>query len=77
MSAPIKKYRLLQPIVLGFMDHRDQWDERVKPREDRTIECDGQTIWLVDNDGRHESTTRANLLEVCADLFEEITEDAP
>jgi len=71
----IKKYRLLDSIILGFIGPREQIDVVINPKEGVTVECDGSTIWLVNRVGRHESTTTANFMQVNADLFEEIIED--
>jgi hypothetical protein len=68
------KYRLLQPVVLGFLRRQDQANVLVEPEEGVTLECDGSTIWLVNEKGRHESITSANLMQVPG-VVEEITEE--
>jgi hypothetical protein len=62
----MKKYRILKTIVLGFIEekgHGEQYDALIDPRVGIHLECDGTTIWLVNEKGRHESTTIANLVE--------------
>lgn len=59
---PLTKYRLLGPIILGFMDSREQFDVFIEPKEGVYLESDGTTIWLINERGRHESITMANLL---------------
>ncbi len=54
--APVKRYRILQPVVLGFLTHNDSFDVIV---DGGTIESDGVTLHLVNELGRHESHTEA------------------
>ena len=54
----MQRYKLLTTVVLGFIDGRDgreQMDVLLEPGA--VLEFDGSTIWLVQDNGRFESTT--------------------
>ena len=69
----MKRYRIVEPIVLGFLARLDQVNVLVKPEDDAVLESDGETIWLINERGRHESITNVNLLNGVA--VEEITDE--
>lgn len=71
----LTKYRLLRPIILGFMTPRDQFDVLIEPEEGVTLESDGTTIWLINDKGRHESITMTTVLRM--DCVEEISSPIP
>ena len=51
----MQRYKLLTTVVLGFIDGREQMDVLLEPGA--VLEFDGSTIWLVQDNGRFESTT--------------------
>ncbi len=59
----MKKYKLLQRIVLGFDTAQDQVDVLYKPTDGVILESDGHTIWVVKNDRRRESITEAHAID--------------
>lgn len=60
----LKRYRVLKPVVLGFLTPRDQYDEIIRPKDNVTLESDGHTIWAIKNSRRQESITIAAAIEI-------------
>ena len=48
VPKPLKRYRILKPVGLGFITPRDQFDVIIAPAQELAkLESDGTTIWLV------------------------------
>ena len=62
----MKKYALLQDVLLSFLNGNDQIDALFGPLEHCYLECDGKTIWVVnvEKNRRDESITMANAIDV-------------
>ena len=58
----VKRYAVLRKTVLGFAGGQEQYDAWVLPGD--VLETDQQTIWLVNSEGRRESTTQPHLVDV-------------
>jgi hypothetical protein len=73
----VKRYRVLDMVVLGFEDGREQCDAYVQAGDE--LECDGHTVWAIwsPSGKKAESITTANIIEVCLQrgVIEEITSD--
>ncbi len=54
-----KKYRILKPVILGFLTAQDQYDLKISPGDGETLESDGRTIWTIKNGVLKDSTTPA------------------
>ena len=59
----MKKYRIIKPIMLGFLTPQEQFDATIDSEDDVILECDGHTIWAIKNGKRHESITMANAID--------------
>lgn len=57
----MKRYRLVGTLVLSFIIKDEQADVIVTHG---TLESDGTTVWLVNEKGRHESITTANIIDI-------------
>ena len=71
VPKPLKRYRILKPVVLGFITPRDQFDVITDPaKELAKLESDGSTIWVV-----RESITMGYAIEqwLNAGLIAEVT----
>jgi hypothetical protein len=60
----IKKYKILNTIMLGFTDGREQGDVLFNSEDGFYLESDGETIWVIKEDKRYESITIANAIEI-------------
>lgn len=56
----MKKYTILQTIMLSFYERGEQRDYLIKRDDGFTLLCDGSTIWIEKGVDRHESITMAN-----------------
>ena len=59
----MKKYEILDKIVLGFLTHDDSDDVIISPKPDTFLEADDHTIWLVNKNGRFESHTTITAIQ--------------
>jgi len=57
----MKRYVTTKSVMLSFLE-RDQIDVSFAPGA--VLECDGSTIWLVQDGKRHESITTANFIPI-------------
>ncbi len=53
----MKKYKIIKPIVLGFLTAQDQYDTTIYPNDDTYLEFDGSTIFLCSPEKRRASIT--------------------
>jgi hypothetical protein len=62
----IRKYKILETVMLGFHDGRDQTDAFYDPDKGFLLEReeDGDTIFVTLGDKRKESITQAHAIEV-------------
>jgi hypothetical protein len=60
----MKKYKILETIMLGFITRQDQYDSFFKPEDGYVLESDGSTIWAVKGEERHESITVAHAIGI-------------
>ena len=58
----MKRYVTTKSVMLSFIFSRDQIDVSLAPGA--VLECDGSTIWLLQNGERHESITTANFVPI-------------
>ena len=63
----MKKYRILKPIVLGFLTPQDQFDALIGPEDGVILASDGHTIWTIRNRKRHESITVGHAIQIWLD----------
>jgi len=77
--VPVKKYKVLDVVVLGFLTAQSQYDEIFHPEDGVVLESDGQTIWATKDGKRKESITMAYAIDMWLDQgrLEEINPDAP
>lgn len=59
----MRRYRVIRPIILGFLTPQDQHNLIIEPENGTILESDGQTIWLIKNEKRRESITTANAIK--------------
>ena len=61
----MKKYKVIQPVMLSYLTARDQVDATFHPDDgDYTLECDGSTIWASLGEKRLETITMANAIDI-------------
>lgn len=60
----MKKYTVLQTIMLSFIHNGEQEDYLFHKEDGWTLECDGSTIWVQKGELRHESITMANAIDI-------------
>ena len=60
----MRKYKILKPIMLGFLTRQDQFDVIFEPKHEVSLESDGETIWAIKNVVREESITMAHAIHV-------------
>ena len=58
----MQRYVTTKSVILSFLTARDQIDVSLAPGA--VLECDGSTIWLLQNGERHESITTANFIPI-------------
>jgi len=56
------RYVTTKSVMLSFLTAQDQIDVSLAPGA--VLECDGSTIWLLQNGERHESITTANFVPI-------------
>ncbi len=66
-GVTLKKYRILKPILLGFLTPQDQFDATIGPEDGVILESDGHTIWTIGNGERHESITVGYAIQLWLD----------
>ena len=70
----MKRYVTTKSVMLSFILSRDQIDVSLAPGA--VLECDGSTIWLLQDGKRHESITTANFIPIMLERGT-IVEDLP
>lgn len=61
----VKKYKVIQPVMLGFLTPQDQVDVLLDPKDrEFWLESDGHTIWGMNSEQRQESITMANAIDI-------------
>ena len=61
----MKRYAILDDIMLSFLCRSGTDDYFVGPQDGSTLECNEHTIWLVvDNTVKHESITMRNAVDL-------------
>ena len=60
----MKKYKILKPVILGFLTPQEQYDIFIDPETGVTLESNGHTIWVLKDDKRQESITTANAIDL-------------
>lgn len=72
----MKRYRLLDTVVLVFIPSRDPVHYLLGPDCGGYLECDGRTVWYVRGEERHESITNADIITaaIMRGAVEEITD---
>ena len=64
----MKKYKVLQRILLGFMDPKDQYESYFLPSHVSHLETENSTIYVITTSGnRLESITTANIIDYWLD----------
>ncbi len=58
----MKKYRILKPIILGFITPQEQYDLKICPEDGEILESDGRTIWTNKNGVQKDSITMASAI---------------
>jgi hypothetical protein len=58
----MKRFKLKQPIVIGFIIENEQADILLDPKANVFVESNGQTLWIDVNGHRLESTTIASAI---------------
>jgi|GEM_PF-4281977 hypothetical protein len=73
----MKRYRVRQTIVLGFLGPQDQEDRQYQADTETIVECDGKTIFVVERGKREESITVADAVPLWVEQhkLEEITDE--
>lgn len=70
----MRRFKVLDLIVLGFEDGRMQCDAYMEPGDE--LESDGHTVWAIwtKDNKKAESITTATIIDVClgAGVIEEI-----
>lgn len=63
--STVKKYKVLQPVMVSFLTARNQIDEMLHPDDgDFWLESDGHTIWALNSSNRLETITMANAINI-------------
>jgi hypothetical protein len=60
----MKRYKVVKPIVLGFLSGREQVDSLIVPADGIVLESDGKTIWALEGEKRIESITMGNAIDL-------------
>jgi len=61
----IRKYKILETVMLGFNTHNDQYDAFYDPGPTSVVlEHEGDTITVTHGDKRKESITQAHAIDV-------------
>lgn len=63
-ARPVRKYKILKNVMLGFLGLQEQHDEIVGSNDGVVLECDDRTIWAVKGGKRIESITTANVIDI-------------
>jgi hypothetical protein len=58
----MRRFKLNQPVVMGFIIENEQNDILLDPEANVFVESDGQTLWIDVNGHRLESTTVASAI---------------
>jgi len=76
---PIRCYRILKTIMLGFILKGEQEDVLIDPDPNKMLEANEDTIWYVSGEKRYESTTTRNAIEafLANEAIEEIVTQSP